>query len=165
MPPQKMEAALDKTQPPGLHAGKHLQGHHHRRVLPGDSRKYLSELSFGDVKGFLAGPHPRVPFGRTGEKMSRTVIVHGKPVCVPHPFSPSLSFPGKETMPFPSRFHPYRFQSYSYNIGLLVFQIVSIFCFTFVVSPYVFLYGHIITQLLCLCNIFATTTSQLPMHM
>ena len=104
MPPQKMEAALDKTQPPGLHAGKHLQGHHHRRVLPGDSRKHLSELSFGDVKGFLAGPHPRVPFGRTGEKMSRTVIVHGKPVCVPHPFSPSLSFPGKETMPFPSRF-------------------------------------------------------------
>lgn len=104
MPPQKMEAALDKTQPPGLHAGKHLQGHHHRRVLLGDSRKHLSELSFGDVKGFLAGPHPRVPFGRTGEKMSRTVIVHGKPVCVPHPFSPSLSFPGKETMPFPSRF-------------------------------------------------------------
>lgn len=104
MPPQKMEAALDKTQPPGLHAGKHLQGHHHRRVLPGDSRKHLSELSFGDVKGFLAGPHPRVPFGRTGEKMSRTVIVHGKPVCVPHPFSPSLSFPGKETVPFPSRF-------------------------------------------------------------
>lgn len=104
MLPQKMEAALDKTQPPGLHAGKHLQGHHHRRVLPGDSRKHLPELSFGDVKGFLAGPHPRVPFGRTGEKMSRTVIVHGKPVCVPHPFTPSLSFPGKETVPFPSRF-------------------------------------------------------------
>ena len=30
-----------------------------------------------ETKGFLAGPHPRVPFGRTGEKMSRTVIVHG----------------------------------------------------------------------------------------
>ena len=105
MPPQKMEAALDKTQSPGFHAGKHLQGHHHRHVLPGDSRKHLSELSFGDVKGFLAGPHPRVPFGRTGEKMSRTVIVHGKPVCVPHPsgaLRPCLSRKGD--CAFPSRF-------------------------------------------------------------